>query len=240
MNVQNLDLRWPTVQISLDLPNLDEALPMAEIALQAGVDWLEVGTPLILGEGLRAVSTLRARYPEVPIVADLKTMDGGYLEAEMMAKAGATFVVVMAVSHPATVAEVVRAGSEFSLGVMGDVLAAPDRVAAARALEAAGVDVVIAHLGYDERHRQGGSPLDFLGDIVHAVTVPVQAVGGLQLDELPALPALGAPLVVVGAPLAIDNRTFSPASEPHELRAILETVVQKVKLGRRVTRKEPS
>ncbi len=240
VSVQNLDLRWPTVQISLDLPSLDEALPMAEIALEAGVDWLEVGTPLILGEGLRAVSALRNRYPEVPIVADLKTMDGGFLEAEMMAQAGATFVVVMAVSHPATVAEVVRAGNDLGVGVMGDVLGAPDRVAAARALEAAGVDVVIAHLGYDERHREGGSPLDFLGEIVHAVSVPVQAVGGLRLDDLPGLPARGAPLVVVGAPLAIDNRTFSPVSERHELRAVLETVVEKVKFGRRVTGKESS
>jgi hypothetical protein len=39
------------------------------------------------------------RSREMPIVADLKTMDGGYLEAEMMAKAGATHVVVMARAH---------------------------------------------------------------------------------------------------------------------------------------------
>ena len=39
---------------------------------------------------------MRERWPDVPIVADLKTMDGGWLEAEVMAKAGATHVVVMA------------------------------------------------------------------------------------------------------------------------------------------------
>ncbi len=229
MTVQDLDLGRPTVQISLDLPSLDEALPLAEIALEAGVDWLEVGTPLLLGEGLRAVASLHARHPDVPIVADLKTMDGGYLEAEMMAKAGATFVVVMAVSHPATVSEVVRAGRSYGLGVMGDVLAAPDRIRAAENLEAAGVDVVIAHVGFDERHAVGGSPLDILEGIVRAVTIPVQAVGGLQLDELPLLPALGAPLVVVGAPLAIDNHTFSPAAEPAALRSVLEDIVRRVK-----------
>ncbi len=37
-----------------------------------------------------------------------------------------------------------------------------------------------------------------------AVTLPVQAVGGLRLDDLLRLPAAGAPLVVVGAPLVID------------------------------------
>ena len=89
----------PTVQISLDLTDLDEALETAALALRAGVDWLEAGTPLILAEGLRSVWTLREAFPDVPIVADLKTMDGGYLEAEMMAKAGATHVVVMARAH---------------------------------------------------------------------------------------------------------------------------------------------
>ena len=67
------------------------------------MDWLEAGTPLILAEGLRAVSALRERFPDHPVVADLKTMDGGYLEAEMMAKAGADLVVVMGRAHEATI-----------------------------------------------------------------------------------------------------------------------------------------
>ena len=46
---------FPKVQLSLDLQTMADALPTAEIAVRAGVDWLEVGTPLILGEGLHAV-----------------------------------------------------------------------------------------------------------------------------------------------------------------------------------------
>jgi 3-hexulose-6-phosphate synthase len=93
----------PIVQISLDLTNLDEALSTASLALRAGVDWLEAGTPLILAEGLHGVRALRKSFPKIPIVADLKTMDGGYLEAEMMASAGATHVVVMARAHAETI-----------------------------------------------------------------------------------------------------------------------------------------
>ena len=89
----------PIVQISLDLTDIKEAIETARIAVEAGVDWLEAGTPLILAEGLHGVRALRREFPDYPIVADLKTMDGGYLEAEMMAKAGATHVVVMARAH---------------------------------------------------------------------------------------------------------------------------------------------
>ena len=48
-------LSHPTiVQISLDLTDLNEAVDTAAMALRAGVDWLEAGTPLILAEGLRS------------------------------------------------------------------------------------------------------------------------------------------------------------------------------------------
>ena len=60
----------PIVQISLDLTNIEEALETGEMALRAGVDWLEAGTPLILAEGLHGVRSLRERFPETPIVAD--------------------------------------------------------------------------------------------------------------------------------------------------------------------------
>ena len=132
----NLDrLTFPIVQISLDLTSLDEALETAAIAVDAGVDWLEAGTPLLLAEGLRAVEQLRRRFPDHPIVADLKTMDGGYLETEMMAKAGANLVVVMGRAHEATIRRVVDAGRDFGVKVMGDNLAADDRVANARWME---------------------------------------------------------------------------------------------------------
>src|SRR5271155_3107980 len=123
------------VQISLDLTSIPEALETARLALRAGVDWLEAGTPLIIAEGMNGVRALRAEFPGIPIVADLKTMDGGWLEAEMMAQAGATHVVVMERAHPETVKVVVKAGRDFGIEVMAANLGADDLVAAARRLE---------------------------------------------------------------------------------------------------------
>src|SRR5690349_18652236 len=207
----------PIVQISLDLINIDEALETAAMAMRAGVDWLEAGTPLILAEGLHGVKKLRAAFPGIPIVADLKTMDGGYLEAEMMAKAGATHVVVMARAHEETIKCVVKAGKDFGIKVMGDNLGCADMVQAARDLEALGCDYVIHHIGYDERRgiaargERMPSPLDQLKEVVDAVKVPVQAVGGLSLEQAIQCPAYGAPLVVLGAPLTIDADNFKTA-----------------------------
>ncbi len=205
------------VQISLDLTNIPEALETAHLAIRAGVDWLEAGTPLIIAEGMNGVRALRQEFPGVPIVADLKTMDGGWLEAEMMARAGATHVVVMERAHPETIKVVVKAGRDFGIGVMGDNLGAGDLVASAKRLEDLGCDFVIHHIGYDERRgivAAGGacpSPLDRLREVVQAVRVPVQAVGGLSIEQAVRTPEYGAPLVVLGAPLTIDADAFKTA-----------------------------
>jgi 3-hexulose-6-phosphate synthase/6-phospho-3-hexuloisomerase len=222
----------PIVQISLDVVTIDEAVRTAEMSKRAGVDWLEAGTPLIIAEGMNGVRALRERFPDTPIVADLKTMDGGYLEAELMAKAGATHVVVMARAHEETIRCVVNAGRDYGVKVMGDNLACPDMIAGARQLEELGCDYVIHHIGYDERRgiaargQRMPSPLDQLREVVAAVGVPVQAVGGLSLEQAINTPSYGAPLVVLGAPLVIDADAFQTASGDVEesLRLICEKV----------------
>ena len=221
------------VQISLDLTSIPEAIETARMALHAGVDWLEAGTPLIIAEGMHGVRALRQEFgPDVPIVADLKTMDGGWLEAEIMAKAGATHVVVMARAHEETIKIMVKGGRDFGVKVMGDNLGCPDMVAGAKMLADLGCDYVIHHVGYDERRGIGAaggrwpSPLDQLREVVAAVHVPVQAVGGLSIEQAMQCPEYGAPLVVLGAPLTIDADSLKAAGGDIEskLRLICEHV----------------
>jgi 3-hexulose-6-phosphate synthase/6-phospho-3-hexuloisomerase len=70
------------------------------------------------------------------------------------------------------------------------------------------------------------SPLDQLRAVCEAVRVPVQAVGGLSLEEAIQCPAYGAPLVVLGAPLTIDADAFKTASGDLEtsLRLICDAI----------------
>ena len=225
----------PIVQISLDLTTIGEALDHARKAVRAGVDWLEAGTPLLLGEGLHAVQALRREFPNHPVVADLKTMDGGYLEAEMMAKAGATHVVVKARAHPATLKVVVQAGRDYGIKVMGDDLGCEDKPAAARLMQELGVDYIVHHVGYDERRdpaviaAHGGvppSPLDELAAVVKAVSIPVQAVGGLSVEQVMQLPKYGVYHLVLGAPLTVDANAFkSPA---HDLEGLLREIIARL------------
>jgi 3-hexulose-6-phosphate synthase/6-phospho-3-hexuloisomerase len=220
----------PIVQVSIDLMNLEDALPVAEIAVEAGVDWLEVGTPLILGEGLHAVKAFKQRWPEHKVVADLKTMDAGYLETEMMAKAGADFTVVMGVAHWSTIQGACRAAKDYGIQVMGDIMLAEDKPACARRMQELGVDYIIVHTGFDERNAETGkSPVHDVPGVVEAVTIPVQAVGGLSVEQAIGMPGMGAPLVVIGAPLVIDGQEFAPGDTADKLLDLLRHIVTEVK-----------
>lgn len=223
------DLTHGIVQVSLDLKNLDDALRMAEIAVGAGADWLEVGTPLVLAEGAHAVRRLRREHPDTPLVADVKIMDGGYGETRLFAEAGADAVVVMGRAHDATIQRVCQAGKDLGVLVMGDDMGAPDRVAEARRLEGLGVGMVLHHIGHDHRDTHPElrlSPLTDLPGIVAATSVPVQAVGGLSLEQAVGCPTVGVGVVVFGAPLAIDNETSFTIPEGDLPRVLGEAIAR--------------
>jgi 3-hexulose-6-phosphate synthase/6-phospho-3-hexuloisomerase len=138
----------------------------------------------------------------------------------------------MARAHEETIKCVVRAGRDFGVQVMGDNMACPDMVGAARRLEELGCDFIVHHIGYDERRgiaargERMPSPLDQVSEVARAVSLPVQAVGGLSIEQAVRCPELGAPLVVLGAPLVIDADAFKTADG--DLESSLRLICQRV------------
>jgi 3-hexulose-6-phosphate synthase/6-phospho-3-hexuloisomerase len=212
-----------TVQISLDVSTIDEALRLAEIAARAGVDWLEAGTGLLFLNGIEVIRALRRHFPEHPIVADMKVADGGYYFGRMVAEAGATHLDVLAAAHPATLEGAARAAKEFGLTVLGDLMLSPDPVSAARRLHELGVDYAMLHLGAEHRRAHPElSALDDLEAVLRAVTIPVQVVGGLSVEQAVKAARRGARSIVLGGPLV-------PGDWGAGLEATLNEVVEKVR-----------
>ena len=214
-------------QVSLDVPTIAEALVMAEGAVKAGIDWIEAGTPLILGEGVHAIKALKAAHPDKPVVADLKTMDGAGLEAEMMFKAGADYTVVMSQAHWASVKEMIKMAKACGGKVMADIMNAPNKADAAKRMQELGADWILLHTGFDERHHVPGlSPLNDLQAVLDAVTIPVQAVGGLSIEQAIQCVEMGASSLVIGAPLAVQDDKFAVGDE---FERIISEIVQRVR-----------
>lgn len=138
------------VFLSLDLTILEEALDIAERAYLAGFRHLEAGTPLIKSEGMRAVRELRERFQDAKIFADMKTMDTGYLEAQLAFSAGADIMSVMAAAPDETIIEAVRRAREDGREVMIDTLGLKDPEIRIFKVIDFGVDRVCIHKGVDE------------------------------------------------------------------------------------------
>ena len=187
----------PLLQLALDFVDLPRALKVAEEAVAGGVDWLEAGTPLIKSEGLQAVRELRDRWPQLTIVADMKTMDAGRTEVEYAAKAGAQVVGVLGAASDATIRECIEAARNYGARIIVDMVQVDDVVARARAVEQMGADYVGIHVAIDEQ-MQGKNPWETLREVAEAVSIPVSVAGGINSETAPSAVRAGASIVVVG------------------------------------------
>ncbi|WP_457741382.1 bifunctional 3-hexulose-6-phosphate synthase/6-phospho-3-hexuloisomerase [Thermococcus sp.] len=197
------------LQVALDLTDVEQALSIAEKAARGGAHWLEVGTPLIKKEGMRAVELFKRRFPDRKIVADLKTMDTGALEVEMAARHGADVVSILGVADNKTIKDAVDVARRYGIRVMVDLIGVKDKVKRAKELEKMGVHYILVHTGIDEQ-AQGKTPLQDLAEVVKAVKVPVAVAGGLNLQTIPKVIELGATIIIVGS-------AITKAKDPEEI-----------------------
>ena len=196
------------IQLAIDLVDTAAAIEMVE-AIGDLIDIVEVGTPMIIREGLAPVRALKARFPEAVVLADTKIMDGGAIEAGDAVSAGADFVTVLAVADDATIANVVAAAHQQGRKAMADMICVRDIAARACQLDALGLDYICVHTAKDVQNT-GRDPLDELSTIVPLLKNARPAVaGGISKTTVAAAVKAGAEIVVVGGALtgAPDLRT---------------------------------
>ena len=204
------------LQLAIDTLGLAEAEALVSRVREL-VDLVEVGTPLVIREGVRAVRRLHAAFPELAILADLKIADGGHLEATLGFEAGARVVTVLAAAADATVREVVRAARERGGEVMVDLLGVEDLARRAREVDALGVDYVCLHTAVDVQGAHpdlAGATLEGLARLKAALRSARTAVaGGITLERCAAVAALEPDVVVVGSAItsAADPRAAAAA-----------------------------
>jgi 3-hexulose-6-phosphate synthase/6-phospho-3-hexuloisomerase len=194
-------------------------LAVAEAAVAGGADYIEAGTPLIKSEGLDAVRRLREKFPGHVIIADLKTMDAGRIEAESAARAGANVVTVLAAASDATIRECVEAGHHYGVRVAMDLIEVADPVAQARRAKELGVAWLDVHCGIDVQ-MTGGDPMAVLRKVRAATDLTVAVAGGINSETAAAAAAAGADVVIVGGAI---TKAIDPQKATADIRQALDT-----------------
>ncbi|MHA1342038.1 MAG: 3-hexulose-6-phosphate synthase [Promethearchaeota archaeon] len=192
----------PPLQVALDLMNLPRALKIAEEAVRGGATYVEAGTPLIKAEGMNAVRALRKKFPNLTIVADMKTMDAGTVEVEMAAKAGADIVFILGVADDSAIKEAVLAGKKYGVKIAADLIMTKDPAKRATELEKLGVDIINIHVGLDQQVL-GKNPIGIVRQVAEVVSPHVQiaAAGGLNSETAVLAYEAGADIIIVGGAL---------------------------------------
>jgi 3-hexulose-6-phosphate synthase len=191
----------PIVQVSVDVPTTTEAIAIASMAIRAGVDWLEVGTPLILFSGLQATAAMAAAFPGRPIFSDIKIVDGARKYVIAAAELGAHYVSVCGVASDASIRQAILGGKETGIKVVVDLYASPDPVTRAKQVVDWGADLVYVHYGGDshEEDPSRDDTLEVIPRVKAAVPVPVGVVSFDAATGVAAVKA-GADLVLIGHP----------------------------------------
>lgn len=185
------------LQLALDSSNGQEAKRILEKVSDL-VDIVEIGTPLIMKEGAKVVTEIKHVYPELEVLADLKIMDAGDIEARIGFEAGADIVTVLGVAHNVTIRRAVNQAHILSKKVMVDLIAVGDVRERIDQIDAMGPDYCCVHTAFDLQDH-GMHPLREIQLVESALKQAQMAVaGGINPEILPDIIAYRPAVVIVG------------------------------------------
>ncbi len=180
------------------------------------IDIAEVGTPLVFREGMNAVRRIRAAYPQLTLVADLKIMDAGEAEADIAFSAGADRVTVMALASDATIEGALISARSHQKQVMVDMMQVSDPLARTGQLLALGCDLLCLHTAHDLQSSQA-SPYAQLAQLRAALPSARLAIaGGVKLAALNRILPLAPQVIVVGSAITAAAEPRRIAEQFHE------------------------
>ncbi|MBN2735138.1 MAG: bifunctional 5,6,7,8-tetrahydromethanopterin hydro-lyase/3-hexulose-6-phosphate synthase [Methanomicrobiaceae archaeon] len=112
----------PYLQVALDLVDMGSVEKVLKAVPKNDHVLIEAGTPLIKQFGLSVIDSIRKIRPDAFIIADLKTLDTGNLEARMAANASADAVVVSGLAPVSTIEKFIKEARKTGIYSVIDML----------------------------------------------------------------------------------------------------------------------
>ncbi|UXR76568.1 MULTISPECIES: 3-hexulose-6-phosphate synthase [unclassified Staphylococcus] len=191
------------LQLAIDLLNKEEAAKLAKQVTDY-VDIVEIGTPIVINEGLPAVQHLKdnVKDEDVKVLADLKIMDAADYEVSQAVKFGADVVTILGVAEDASIKNAVAEAHKQGKELLVDLIAVQDLEQRAKEIDDMGADYIAVHTGYDLQ-AEGQSPLESLRRVKSVINnAKVAVAGGIKPDTIKEVAAENPDLIIVGSGIA--------------------------------------
>lgn len=185
------------LQLALDLVNIPEAIELVK-EVEEHIDIVEIGTPVVINEGLHAVKAVKEAFPNLKVLADLKIMDAAGFEVMKASEAGADIITILGTAEDMSIQGAVEEAKKQGKKILVDMIAVKDLAARAKEVDAMGVDYICVHTGYDLQ-AVGKNSFEDLQTIKSVVKNAKTAIaGGIKLETLPEVIKVNPDLVIVG------------------------------------------
>ncbi|KWU57867.1 3-hexulose-6-phosphate synthase [Priestia megaterium] len=200
------------LQLALDLVNISEAKEVVQ-EVQEYIDIVEIGTPVVINEGLKAVKEIKEAFPSLKVLADLKIMDAGAYEVMKASEAGASIITILGATDDSTIKGAVEEAKKQGTQILVDMINVKNLEQRAKEVDALGVDYICVHTGYDLQ-AEGETPFEQLQTIKRVVKNAKTAVaGGIKLNTLPKVVQSQPDLVIVGGGITSEKDKRNVAEE---------------------------
>ncbi len=197
--------RPPYLQVALDITDMGKVKRIVQALPKNDRIILEVGSPLIKRYGLEAVKMLREIAVDSFIVADLKTMDVGNVEADLAYNATADAAVVAGVASKETIDKFVYEANRLGICPIIDMMEVPDPLEKLKSLKAI-PKVICLHRPIDVERTEGSEERkevkwDLIPKIRKAFSkekLLFAVAGGISPITAPRALEEGADIIIVG------------------------------------------
>lgn len=207
-----------TLQVALDVRDIDHAIAVAQAAANAGVQFIEIGDPLIKSVGVQAISAVKQRTPGAWIVAEMMSADWGRDQVVLAAEAGADVVLLIGPASIASVSAAAEASRRLGIPVVIDVPEGRLVQDWVQDMERAGVDGFAITTNID-LGVAGFHPLDQAQLIRSWTKLPVAVSGGFEPTDVEASRRRSWDILVVGRGV---TDSLDPAVTARDLAASIE------------------
>ncbi|MBD8070163.1 3-hexulose-6-phosphate synthase [Bacillus sp. PS06] len=204
------------LQLALDLVNIPEAIELVK-EVEEHIDIVEIGTPVVINEGLRAVKEVKAAFPNLKVLADLKIMDAAGYEVMKASEAGADIVTILGAAEDMSIKGAVEEAKKQGKKILVDMIAVKDLAERAKQVDEFGVDYICVHTGYDLQ-AVGKNSFEDLQTIKSVVKNAKTAIaGGIKLETLPEVIKVQPDLIIVGGGITSKEDKKAAAAQMQQM-----------------------
>jgi len=202
----------PYLQVAMDLVDMGKVAQVLKNVPENDHVIIEAGTPLIKKFGLSVIGEIRKLRPNAFIIADMKILDTGNLEARMAADATADAVVVSGLAPVSTIEKAVSEARKVGIYSIIDMLNVQNPVKLITSLKAK-PDIVELHRAIDvEETAHAWGDIPALKKAAGGRLL-VATAGGIRVDVVKDALRAGADILVVGRAITASKDIGHAADE---------------------------